>query len=133
VDQLNIFQATLHGMREAVLHLSSPPDFILVDGSHSPFPLERSQAIVQGDHLSHSIACASILAKVTRDAIMEGYDLEWPQYGFAKHKGYPTRQHIQVLQEIGPCPIHRTSYAPVKEALHRHKKTKASSESFSQV
>ncbi len=122
VDQLNVFQATLHGMREAVLHLSSAPDFILVDGSHSPFPLERSQAIVQGDHLSHSIACASILAKVTRDAIMEGYDLEWPQYGFAKHKGYPTRQHIQVLQEIGPCPIHRTSYAPVKEALQRHKK-----------
>jgi ribonuclease HII len=131
VDELNVFQATLHGMREAVLHLSSVPDFILVDGSHSPFPSDRSQAIIQGDHLSHSIACASILAKVTRDAIMEGYDLEWPEYGFAKHKGYPTRQHIQILQEIGPCPIHRQSYAPVQEALRRRQELKVLSESIS--
>ncbi|MBX9924281.1 MAG: ribonuclease HII [Rhabdochlamydiaceae bacterium] len=133
VDELNIFQATLHGMREAVLHLSVQPDFILVDGTHSPFPSDRSQAIIKGDHLSHSIACASILAKVTRDAIMEGHDLQWPEYGFAKHKGYPTRQHIQVLQEIGPCPIHRKSYAPVREALNRAQENTAHSASLSQV
>ncbi len=117
IDLMNIFQATLHGMRESVAHLSKSPDFILVDGNHSPFPLEISKAIVKGDSLSHSIACASILAKVTRDAIMEGHDLQWPEYGFAKHKGYPTKDHLEILKKIGPCPIHRTSYAPVKEAL----------------
>lgn len=117
IDAMNIFRATLHGMKEAAMHLSTPPDFILVDGNCSPFPREKSLAIVKGDGLSHTIACASILAKVTRDAIMEGHALEWPEYGFAKHKGYPTREHLEVLKRIGPCPIHRRSYAPVKEAL----------------
>lgn len=120
IDEMNIFQATLHGMRESVAHLSVQPDFVLVDGNHSPFPFSKSQAIVKGDSLSHSIACASILAKVTRDAIMEGHDLEWPAYGFAKHKGYPTGEHLRILREIGPCPIHRVSYAPVREALSAH-------------
>ncbi len=117
IDEMNIFKATLHGMKEAVLHLTTPADFILVDGPHSPFSPRNSQAIVKGDSLSHSIACASILAKVSRDAIMEGHDLQWPEYGFAKHKGYPTAEHLKVLKAIGPCPIHRVSYAPVKEAL----------------
>ncbi len=117
IDEMNIFQATLHGMKEAVNRLTTPPDFILVDGNHTPFPFSKSQAIVKGDSLSHSIACASILAKVTRDAIMEGHDLQWPEYGFARHKGYPTAEHLKILREIGPCPIHRVSYAPVREAL----------------
>jgi len=117
IDEMNIFQATLHGMKESVSNLTVPADFVLVDGSHSPFPSSYSQAIVKGDSLSHSIACASILAKVTRDSIMEGHDLQWPEYGFAKHKGYPTADHLKVLREIGPCPIHRVSYAPVKAAL----------------
>jgi ribonuclease HII len=117
IDELNIFQATLHGMKESVSSLTVRPDFVLVDGSHSPFPSNYSQAIVKGDSLSHSIACASILAKVTRDSIMEGHDLKWPEYGFAKHKGYPTADHLKVLKEIGPCPIHRVSYSPVKAAL----------------
>jgi ribonuclease HII len=117
IDIMNIFQATLYGMKESVAHLSVAADFVLVDGNHSPFPSNISQAIVKGDSLSHTIACASILAKVTRDAIMEGHDLQWPEYGFAKHKGYPTKDHLEVLRKIGPCPIHRRSYAPVKEAL----------------
>lgn len=117
IDEMNIFQATLHGMREAVGHLTKAPDFVLVDGSHSPFSQDISQAIIKGDSLSHTIACASILAKVTRDAIMEGHDLEWPEYGFSKHKGYPTAEHLKALREKGPCPIHRKSYGPVKEAL----------------
>ncbi len=117
IDSMNIFQATLYGMKESVAHLSTPPDFVLVDGNHSPFPPKSSQAIVKGDSLSHTIACASILAKVTRDAIMEGHDIQWPEYGFAKHKGYPTKEHLEVLRKLGPCPIHRRSYAPVKEAL----------------
>jgi ribonuclease HII len=117
IDEINILQATFLGMRQAIEHLSVRPDYILVDGSMTPFSPEHSLAIVQGDSLSHSIACASILAKVTRDSIMEGHDLKWPGYGFAQNKGYPTPEHLKILRSLGPSPIHRVSYAPVREVL----------------
>lgn len=117
IDKLNIFQATLEGMRRCIERLTLQPDFILVDGPHTPFSASKSQGIVKGDSLSCSIACASILAKVTRDEIMEGYDDQFPLYGFARHKGYPTPQHLQALKEHGPTSIHRMSYSPVQEAL----------------
>lgn len=116
IDELNILQATFYGMKQAISLLSTPPDFILVDGPYTPFVEIPSKAIIKGDSLSHSIACASILAKVTRDSIMEGHHQRWPEYGFAQNKGYPTPSHRKILKEIGPCSIHRQSYAPVKEA-----------------
>ncbi len=117
IDRVNIFQATLQGMRESVVRLAVKPDFVLVDGSHLPELPVPGKAIVQGDALCYSIACASILAKETRDALMEEYDKQWPQYGFAKHKGYPTQEHLRALELYGPCPIHRTSFGPVRDLL----------------
>ncbi len=117
IDELNILQATLLGMRQAVEALSLQPDFVLVDGNRSPKFSMPSKAIVKGDSLSYSIGAASILAKVTRDRLMLEHDKAWPEYGFSIHKGYPTKKHVEVLMGIGPCPIHRLSYAPVEKAL----------------
>lgn len=117
IDTLNILQATLYGMQKAVLELATLPDFVLVDGNQTPLLPMPSLAVVQGDALSYSIGAASILAKVKRDEIMMEYHDVWPEYNFAKHKGYPTQEHRKVLLEKGPCPIHRTSYAPVQLAL----------------
>jgi ribonuclease HII len=119
IDQMNILQATLFGMQKAVEQLSLPPDFVLVDGNRSPKFAMPSKAIIQGDGLSDSIGAASILAKVTRDRIMTDYDQKWPEYGFAIHKGYPTKKHIEALESLGPCPIHRMSYSPVQKAFLR--------------
>lgn len=117
IDELNILQATLSGMKQAVEALSLEPHFVLVDGNRSPKFAMPSKAIIQGDALSYSIGAASILAKVTRDRLMLEHDKTWPEYGFSVHKGYPTKKHVEVLMEIGPCPIHRLSYSPVQKAL----------------
>ena len=115
IDRLNILQASLLAMRKAVERLPVSPDFLLVDGKFTvPMSLPQ-QALVKGDSRSASISAASIVAKVTRDAIMEQYHLEYPQYNFARHKGYPTAEHRRVIREICPCPIHRQSFGPVRD------------------
>jgi len=119
IDRLNILQASLLAMRKAVEKLSVLPDFLLVDGKFTvPMAVEQ-KALVKGDSRSASISAASIVAKVTRDAIMEQYHLEYPQYNFARHKGYPTAEHRRIIREIGPCPIHRQSFKPVRDCLER--------------
>ena len=114
IDEINILRASLLAMRKAVLALSSTPDVILIDGLHDLDRLPMEQvAIVEGDRKSISIASASIVAKVTRDKMMEQYDEAFPQYGFAKHKGYPTAEHLAALDQYGLSPIHRRSFGPV--------------------
>jgi len=115
IDRINILQATLKAMVEAVKNLSNTPDMILVDGSHTPFVDSHSRALTKGDGISQSIGAASILAKVLRDQLMARYHEEYPQYGFARHKGYGTREHMEAIAQHGPCPIHRRSFAGVKE------------------
>jgi ribonuclease HII len=117
IDSLNIYQAGLLAMRRAVDGLGVQPDFVLVDARtipHCPYP---QRGIVHGDALSASIAAASIIAKTTRDAWMVELDRMYSGYGFASHKGYPTPEHLQRLKKLGPLPVHRRSFAPVREAL----------------
>lgn len=110
IDEVNILNATFLAMERAVVALGLQPDIALVDGNRRP-PLGMPvQIIVGGDGLSASIAAASILAKVTRDRWMEELDGQYPQYGFAVHKGYGTKRHYAALTEFGPCPIHRRSF-----------------------
>nr|WP_236021849.1 ribonuclease HII [Geomesophilobacter sediminis] len=117
IDSINILQATLSAMREAVSKLAPAPDFLLIDGISS-VPLNIPQRTVkQGDALSLSIAAASIIAKVTRDRMMVQYDLQYPGYGFASHKGYGAAAHLAAIAELGPCPIHRKTFSGVKEHL----------------
>lgn len=116
VDELNVYEASRQGMIQAVKQLNVPVDYVLTDA----MPLRNEmahEAIIKGDAKSISIAAASILAKVTRDRIMKEYDKKYPEYNFKKHKGYPTKEHKELLKKYGPCPIHRRSFAPVKEAL----------------
>nr|VFJ64106.1 MAG: RNase HII [Candidatus Kentron sp. FW] len=114
IDTLNILQATLLAMRRAVLSLPIAPIRVLVDGKQSPpLPFE-TQAIIQGDKTVPAIGAASILAKVDRDAEMVALDRHYPQYGFAKHKGYPTRAHLEALRRYGACPAHRRTFGPVR-------------------
>lgn len=118
VDRLNVYQASKQGMIRAIEHISLKPDYALTDA----MPLGdviAHQAIVKGDALSMSIAAASILAKVTRDRIMKEYDLLYPEYGFAKHKGYPTLQHKEALKKYGVTPIHRRTFRPVIDVLNK--------------
>ena len=115
IDRINILQATLKAMVEAVKNLSNTPEMILVDGSHTPFIDSHSRALKKGDGISQSIGAASVLAKVLRDRVMTRYHEEYPQYGFARHKGYGTREHLEAIAKHGPCPIHRRSFAGVKE------------------
>lgn len=110
IDEINILQATYEAMRKAVAGLSVTPDLLLNDAVTIPEIGIRQIPIVKGDAKSVSIAAASILAKVTRDRMMEEYDAMWPEYGFAKHKGYGTAQHIAAMKAYGPCPIHRRSF-----------------------
>ena len=117
IDRLNILQASLLAMRKAVEKLPGLPDFLLVDGKFTVPMAVPQKALVKGDSRSASISAASIVAKVTRDAIMEQYHLEYPQYNFARHKGYPTVEHRRIIGEIGPCPIHRQSFGPVRDCL----------------
>jgi ribonuclease HII len=120
IDRLNIYWAGLLAMRRAVQALGVDPEHLLIDARRlAELDIEQTR-IVRGDALSLSIAAASILAKTERDARMRQYDREYPEYGFAQHKGYPVRQHILALTEHGPCPIHRRSFAPVQQAAALH-------------
>ncbi len=110
IDEINILQACYEAMREAVRSLSVSPDLLLNDAVTIPGLPMRQVPIIKGDAKSVSIAAASVLAKVERDRRMEEYDRLYPGYGFAKHKGYGTAQHIAALRELGPCPIHRRSF-----------------------
>jgi len=113
IDRINILKASLAAMAIAVENLSPVPDFLLIDGLFTISSGLPQQAIVKGDSASISISAASIVAKVTRDRIMEGYGLDYPEYGFSRHKGYPTKAHRQALVRFGSCPIHRKSFSGV--------------------
>ncbi|MBQ7384951.1 MAG: ribonuclease HII [Ruminococcus sp.] len=110
IEEVNILRATMNAMKRAVESLSIEADFAYIDGNTMP-PIEiNGECIVKGDAKSMSVACASILAKVSRDRLMLKYAEEYPQYGFEKHKGYGTKVHTEALREFGPCPIHRLSF-----------------------
>lgn len=115
IDQLNILRATHLAMARAVDGLTQKADFCLVDGLPVKGLSIPHRAIVKGDGRSLSIAAASVLAKVTRDRMMIEADIVYPQYGFAKHKGYGTKAHMEALRRYGPCPLHRRSFAPVSQ------------------
>jgi ribonuclease HII len=115
IDTMNIRNATMVAMRTAVEQLTFPPDFLLIDGLAVPKIHLVQKGIVKGDRICLSIACASIIAKVTRDRIMVELDKSYPEYGLAIHKGYSTKFHLSCLQRQGPSPVHRYTYAPVKQ------------------
>ncbi|MCP3987360.1 MAG: ribonuclease HII [bacterium] len=115
IDEINIYQAALRAMHGAVVDLSIAPDHVLVDARRIPGIDVRQTPIVGGDGKDASIAAASIVAKVHRDAIMRRFDAVYPGYGFARHKGYGTEEHLTALREGGPCPIHRRSFGPVRQ------------------
>lgn len=118
IDRLNILQATLEGMSQALERLMPVPTRALIDGNRLPHRLCcPAQAIVSGDASEPAISAASILAKVTRDRYMTALDQRYPGYGFVRHAGYPTAAHVAALKQLGPCPEHRRSFAPVREAL----------------
>ncbi len=110
IDKLNILQATYLAMNRAVDNLKIAPDYLIIDGNGLPKNKFPKKAIIKGDNRSISIAAASIIAKVTRDRLMDDFDKMWPAYNFARHKGYPTREHIAAIQKHGYCPIHRRSF-----------------------
>ncbi len=119
IDTHNILRASLLAMKRAALKLPHAPDYLLIDGNQKPpidIPLET---IVKGDSRSPSIAAASILAKEYRDTLMQNLNEEYPEYNFAKHKGYPTKEHMEALEKYGPTPHHRQSFAPVKKFGHK--------------
>ncbi|PJE59628.1 MAG: ribonuclease HII [Candidatus Portnoybacteria bacterium CG10_big_fil_rev_8_21_14_0_10_44_7] len=118
IDQLNILVASWLAMRRAVEKLKNQPEFLLIDGRYTleNYPCNQ-KALVRGDQSVASIAAASIVAKVLRDQMMEKYHRRWPQYGFDRHKGYGTRQHLLAIKKYGPCPIHRLSFAPFRHNL----------------
>ena len=118
IDSLNILHATMLAMQRAVEGLSITPDFVLVDGNRVPNLSMPAQAVVKGDALVQEISAASILAKVTRDLEMVELDKQFPEYGFAKHKGYPTALHFEKLSQYGATPFHRKSFAPVARCLN---------------
>ena len=117
IEELNILQATMLAMRRAVEGLRLKPKLVLVDGNRLPVLNIRAEAIVKGDSKVPAISAASILAKVHRDRWCMSYDLEFPQYGFAKHKGYGTAEHLAALKAYGACPQHRKTFRPVTEVL----------------
>jgi ribonuclease HII len=116
IDEINILQATHRAMNQALSQLQPPPEHALVDGLRVKSLALPHTAIVSGDALSYSIAAASILAKVSRDRCMLEWDRLYPGYGFARHKGYGTAQHLAALKKLGVCPIHRRSFAPMRPA-----------------
>lgn len=117
IDRLNILHATMLAMQRAVAGLAITPDFVLVDGNCIPQLPMPAQAVVKGDSLVAEISAASILAKVARDLEMAELDKQYPAYGFAQHKGYPTKLHFEKLAELGATPFHRKSFAPVAKIL----------------
>ena len=124
IDAMNIFQATMHAMKSAAEALETVPEFVYVDGNRCPEWSYPSAALVKGDSRLGCIAAASVLAKVARDREMLALDAQYPAYGFARHKGYPTAVHLAALIEHGPCPAHRSSYAPVARAIERFQNQK---------
>jgi len=119
IDRINILRASLQAMDEAVLDLSIAPDFILIDGLYTISVSTPQKTLVKGDTLSVSIAAASIIAKVSRDRIMEMYHRQFPQYNFLQNKGYGTAEHRKILQEIGMCKIHRRSFHLKNNDIHQ--------------
>ena len=117
IDRINILQATLLGMRRAVETLSVLPGLALVDGNRLPALPCAARAIIGGDGLEPAISAASIVAKVTRDRLMCEWHQRYPRYGFDRHKGYATPEHLQSLARFGPCEIHRRSFAPVRKVM----------------
>ncbi len=122
IDRMNILQAALEAMARAAMRLAASPDALLVDGNRSPAPRfphnpPHIETVVKGDALSLSIAAASVAAKVERDRIMKRIDAQYPQYGFARHKGYPTRAHREAIAQHGASPIHRRAFKGVREHL----------------
>ena len=118
IDRVNILQATFAGMKSAVKKLPVKPDFVLIDGNSAPKLSIPLRTIVDGDKLSLSIAAASILAKVTRDQLMCKLDKKYPLWNFFKHKGYGTKEHLDLIHQHGLSPVHRTSFAPVRNYLN---------------
>jgi ribonuclease HII len=117
IDRLNILRATLTGMRRSVLALEPRPTLAMIDGNRAPELPCRVETIIGGDHWVPAISAASILAKVTRDRLMKQWHDQFPGYGFDHNKGYPTPEHLRKLKQLGPCPIHRRSFAPVRDAM----------------
>ena len=117
IDELNILQASLLAMHRAVQGLDPQPEYVLVDGNRLPQWHYASEPVVRGDDRVSAIAAASILAKVHRDNALIALEEQYPGYGFASHKGYPTAAHIEALQSLGATPVHRRSFAPVKKVL----------------
>lgn len=117
IDRLNILHATMLAMQRAVAGLAIRPQHVLIDGNRCPALEMSAQAIVKGDARVDEISAASIIAKVTRDREMIELDNQYPQFGFSKHKGYPTKLHVEMLEKHGPTPVHRKSFKPVKKAL----------------
>ncbi len=118
IDEINILEASILAMRRAVEKLEIKPDFLLIDGNYTIENYPVSQiAIPKADQYVFSVSAASILAKVTRDRILVDLDEKYPEYGFAQHKGYGTKFHLKMLKKIGPCKIHRRSFAPIKNLL----------------
>jgi len=116
IDAINIRRATHQAMLHAIAQLTPQPDFLLIDAERLDTSCQQ-KAIVYGDSISLSIAAASIVAKVYRDAWMRAYHEEYPHYGLASHKGYGTKEHLRALEEHGPCPLHRMSFAPVRRVM----------------
>jgi len=120
IDKINILQASFLAMRRAIKKLKIEPDYILTDGKFKIPKLEKSQtAIIGGDATVFCIAAASIIAKVSRDWLMTEIDKQYPQYDFIKHKGYGTKAHFAKIAELGPCPLHRFSFSPIKEMVQK--------------
>ena len=119
IDQVNILQATMLAMKRAVEALQTVPDYALIDGNRCPDLCCPAQAIVKGDSRVAAISAASIMAKVTRDREMLSLDVIYPGYGLAQHKGYPSKAHIEALENLGVTPIHRRSYAPVRRVIEK--------------
>ena len=115
IDRINILQATHKAMSKSLISLEHNPDHLLVDGRPVKSLGKSQSAIVKGDSLSYSIGAASIIAKVTRDRIMKKFDLKFPGYGFSSNKGYGTREHLNALNDLGPCSIHRLTFAPIRK------------------
>ena len=119
IDELNILHATMLAMQRAVAHLSIQPEFVLIDGNRCPELPMPSDSVVKGDLRVAEISAASIIAKVARDNEMKELDQLYPEFGFAKHKGYPTKLHFEMLAKYGPTPQHRQSFKPVQNALNK--------------
>ena len=119
IDRINILQATMQGMYDAVYGLPQKPQMVLIDAVHlGSLPMPQL-SLIKGDAKSASIAAASIIAKVSRDRLMDEYDRKYPQYGFASHKGYGTAEHVEAVRRYGPCPIHRLTFEPVRSIVEK--------------